>query len=74
MIKKFELQEDLSKMITNKNYKVDLVNLSDKKGQILPKKYFDERAPGNKSTRERSLIRLLKLPSCHLILMNLVKN
>ena len=29
--KVFELKGDLSKMITNKNYKVDLANLSDKK-------------------------------------------
>ena len=49
-------------MITNKNYNVDLASLSDKKlrHQVAKEMHFDIRGPGNKSTRDRTLI---KLPS-----------
>ena len=64
--KTFELQGDLLKMITSKNYNVDLGTSQERKMIIMydfaKEMYFDERAPGNKSTRDRSLIRLLKSP------------
>ena len=51
-------------MITNKNYNVDLANLSDKKlmYDFVKEMNFDFIAIVNKSTRDRSLIKLLKLP------------
>ena len=60
--KEFELKGDILKMITNKNYNVDLASLSDKKiGYDFAKvKYFDVKSTGNISTRDISLIRLLK--------------
>ena len=60
--KKFELQGNLLKMITNKNYNVDLANLPDKKQifDLATEMYFDEKTSGNKSTGDRSLIRLLE--------------
>ena len=50
--KKFELQGNLLKMITNKNYNVDLANLPDKKQifDLATEMYFDEKTSGNKST------------------------
>ena len=61
--KKFDLQRDLLEMITNKKYKVDLANLSDKKFFSFAKEmYFAEKALGNKSTRHKSLIIFLKSP------------
>ena len=61
----FELEGDLLKMITNKNYNVDLASLADKKlmYDFAKKMNFDVRAQGNKSTRERTLIKLLKSPA-----------
>ena len=55
--KKYELRGDLLKMITNKNYNVDLANLVDKKimYDFAKEMYFDEKATGNKSTRDRTL-------------------
>ena len=52
-------------MITNKNYNVDLANSDDRKiiYHFAKVMYFDEKAPGNKSNRDRSLIRLLKSPA-----------
>ena len=48
-------------MITNKNYKIDLAKSSDKKMYGFAKEtYFDEKVLGNKSTRDKSLIRLLE--------------
>ena len=49
-VKKFELQGDLLKVITNKNYNVDLANLADKEKiyEFAEKMYFDGRALGNK--------------------------
>ena len=62
--KKLELKGDLLKMITNKNYNVNLASLSDTKPlyDLAKKMYFNVKAPGYKSTRERTLIRLLNLP------------
>ena len=61
----FEIQGDLSKITTHKNYNVDLANLTDKKFEydFAKEMYFDERALGNKSTRDKSLIRLLQSPA-----------
>ena len=60
----FELKGDLSKMITNKNYNVDLASLSDKKlmYDFAKEMHFDVKKIGNKSTRDRTLIKLLKSP------------
>ena len=60
--KQFELKGDLLKMITNKNYNVDLASLSDKKlmYDFAKEMNFDLKAQGNKSTRDRTLIKLLK--------------
>ena len=62
--KQFELKGDLLKMITNKNYNVDLASLSDKKlmYDFAKEMNFDLKAQGNKSTRDRTLIKLLKSP------------
>ena len=45
-------------MLTNKNYNFDLAELSDKKllSDFAKEIYFDEKAPGNKSTKDRSLL------------------
>ena len=63
--KQFELTRELSKLITNKNYNVDLASLSDKKlmYDFAKEMNFDLKAQGNKSTRDRTLIKLLKSPS-----------
>ena len=62
--KEFELKGDLLKMITNKNYNVDLASLQDKKlmYDFAEEMNFDTKALGNKSTRDRTLIKLLKSP------------
>ena len=62
--KEFELKEDLLKMITNKNFNVDLASLADKKimYDFAKEMTFDLKAQGNKSTRDRTLINLLKSP------------
>ena len=62
--KEFELKGDLLKMVTNKNYNVDLASLQDKKLMYdFPKEVnFDTKALGNKSTRDRTLIKLLESP------------
>ena len=81
--KEFELKGDLLKMITKKNYNVDLASLQDKKllYDFAKEMNFDTKAQGNKSTRDRTLIKLLKSSwlqgfqkqyFCHLILMNYV--
>ena len=61
--KEFDLT-DLLKMITNKNYNVDLATLSDKKllYDFAREMNFDLKALGNKSTRDRIVIKLLKSP------------
>ena len=63
--KEFELKEDLLKMITNKNYNVNNASLSDKKlmYDFAKEMHFDERRVGNKSTRDKTLIKLLNSPA-----------
>ena len=63
--KEFELKGNLLKMITNKNYNVDHASLSDKKlmYDFAKEMHFDTKALGNKSTRDRTLIKLLKSPA-----------
>ena len=63
--KEFELKGDLLKMITNKNYNVDLASLQDKKlmYDFAKEMKFDLKTPGNKSTRDRTLIKVLKSPA-----------
>ena len=62
--KEFELKGNLLKMITNKNFNVDLASLADKKlmYDFAKEMHFDTKAQGNKSTRDRTLIKLLKSP------------
>ena len=63
--KQFELKGDLLKMITNKNYNVNLASLADKKlmYDFAKEMQFDERRVGNKSTRDKTLIKLLNSPA-----------
>ena len=60
--KEFEIKGDLLKTITNNNFNVDLASLSDKKllFNFAKEMNFGLKAPGNKSTRNRTLIKLLK--------------
>ena len=62
--REFELKGDLLKLITNKNYNVDLASLQDKKlmYDFAKEMNFDTKALGNKSTRDRTLIKLLRAP------------
>ena len=52
-------------MITKKNYNVDLASLRDKKVMydFAKEMHFDVRGIGNKSNRDRTLIKLLKSPA-----------
>ena len=54
--KQFELKGNLLKNITNKNYNVYLGRLSEKKVMydFANERYFDNTAPVNKSTRDRT--------------------
>ena len=63
--KQFELKGDLLKMITSKNYNVNLASLADKKlmYDFAKEMHFDERRVGNKSTRDKTLIKLLNTPA-----------
>ena len=63
--KQFELKGDLLEMITNSKFNVDLASLSDKKllYDFAKEMHFDPKASGNKSTRDRTLINLLKSPA-----------
>ena len=63
--KKFELIGELSKMITSKNYNVDLASLSDKKlmYDFAKELIIDLKAQGSKSTRDRTLKNLQKSPA-----------
>ena len=63
--KQIELKGDLLKMITSTKFNVDLASLSDKKimYDIAKEMRFDLKAPGNKSTRDRKLIKLLESPA-----------
>ena len=60
--KEFELKGDLLKMMTNKNFNVDLASLSDEKimYDIAKEMNFDLKALGNQSTCDRTLIKLPK--------------
>ena len=62
--KQFELKGDLLEMITNSKFNVELASLSDKKlmYDFAKEMHFDLNAPGNKSTRDRKLIKLLNSP------------
>ena len=62
--KKFELKGDLLKMITKKNYNVDLASLQDKElmYDFAKEMNFDTKALVKKSTRDRTLIKVLKSP------------
>ena len=62
--KEFELNGDLLKMITNKNYNVDLASLTDKKimYDFAKEMKFDLKSIGKKSTRDRTLVKVLKSP------------
>ena len=62
--REFELKGDLLKMITNNNFNVDLASLSDKKlmFEFAKEMHFDTKAVGKKSTRDKTLIKLLKSP------------
>ena len=63
--KVFELKGDRLNMITNKNYNVDLASLADKKllHDSAKKMHYDVRGIGNESTRDRTLIKVLKAPA-----------
>ena len=62
--KQFELKGDLLEMITNSKFNVDLASLSDKKlmQDFAKEMHFDTKASGNKSIRDRKLIKLLNSP------------
>ena len=62
--KQFELKGDLLEMITDSKYNVDLASLADKKlmYDFAKEMHFDTKAQGNKSTRDRTLIKLPKSP------------
>ena len=63
--KVFELKGDLLKIITNKNYEVDLASSSDEKlmYDFAKEMNFDIKATGRPTTRDRTLLKLLKSPS-----------
>ena len=60
--KVFELKEDLLKMTTHKNFNFELASLTDNKFLYVfaTEMHFDEKRRGRKSTRDRTLIKLLK--------------
>ena len=62
--KEFELKEDLLKMITNNNYDVNHASLSDEKllYEFAKEMNFHVKGSGRKSTRDSTLIKLLKSP------------
>ena len=62
--KEFELKGELLKMITNKIHNVDLASLAKKKLMYDSAKEmsFDVKAQGNKSNRDRTLLKSLKSP------------
>ena len=62
--KQFEMKGDLLEMITNSKFNVDLASLSDKKlmYDFAKEMHFDKKASGNKSIRDRKLIKLLNSP------------
>ena len=60
----FELTGDLLEMITNKDYNVDHASLANKKlmYDFSKEMHFDMKAVGKNSTRDKTLIKLLKSP------------
>ena len=60
----FELKSDLLEMITNDKFNVDLVSLQDNKlmYDFAKEMHFDQKALGNKSIRDRKLIKLRNSP------------
>ena len=62
--KQFELKGDLLEMITNSKYNVNLASVADKKlmYDFAKEIHFDQNAPGRKSTRYNTLIKLLNSP------------
>ena len=62
--KNFELKGDLLEMITNTKYNADLASLQDKKlmYDFAKEMHSDQKAVGNKSIRDRKLIKLLTSP------------
>ena len=62
--KEFKLEGDLLKLITNKNYKIDLASLSDKKLKydFAREMHFGGKASSKKSKINRTVIRLPKSP------------
>ena len=62
--KVFEIKGDLLKTITKNNYNVDLASLQDKKlmYDFAKEMNFDMKTQGRKSTRDTTLINLLKSP------------
>ena len=63
--KQFELKGDFLEMITNSKFNIDLASLSDKKlmYEFAKEMHFDTKALGKKSTRDKTLIKLLKSPA-----------
>ena len=63
--KEFDLTGDLLEMITNSKFNVDLASLSHKKlmYNFAKEMHFDTKATGNKSIRDRKLIKLLNSPA-----------
>ena len=63
--KEFKILADLSKMIKNKKYNIDVANSSDKKlmYDFAKKRNFHVKTLGNKSVREWTLPKLLKTPA-----------
>ena len=63
-MKNTNCKNDFLELLTNKSYNVDLASLKDNKltYEFANKMHFDIRAPGNKSTRDRTLIELHKSP------------
>ena len=57
----FQLKGDLLKIITNKNYNVDLDSLAGKKPMydFAKEMYFDVKVQGKKSTQDRTLKKCL---------------
>ena len=62
--KKYELKRDLLEMITNTKFNAGLASLQDKKlmYDFAKGMHFNQKAVGNKSIRDRKLIKLLKSP------------
>ena len=63
--KVFELKGDLLKMITNKNYNVDLASLEDDNliYDFAKEMHFDVRGQGRESSRDHTLIKVQKSPA-----------